>query len=58
MILTHILFQLPTEADIMKFLALGGNCLLDPANDDEPSEELIDFLKGHGLWNEEPQHEN
>ena len=55
---THILFQLPTEADVMTFLALGGNCILDPANNDEPSKELIDFLKCHGLWDEETQHED
>ena len=50
MTITHILFQLPTEADVMRFLALGGNCILDPDIDEEPSDELIAFLKYHQLW--------
>ena len=49
MILSHILFQLPTEADILTFLSLGGACLIDPANNTEPTDELIEFLKQKGL---------
>lgn len=49
MIISHILFQLPTEADLLTFLSLGGACLIDPANDDEPSDELIAFLKQRGI---------